>query len=347
MATLSQINKETRLTIKWGIILLVLVILIFSGIKIGGVLKEAFFPTPPAPPTVSFDKLPEVAFPKNDQVYNLSYSIDTLTGKLPEFSDRASVYKMKQERIDLLAFQRAKDKAAGLGFSSAPTALSEGVYQWTDSSSIQRKFTLSILDSEFSLDSNFYTDEKIVSGKNLPSEKEAITMAKNFLSNLSMFPDTLGDAKTKTTLFTIKNYVLIPATSFADSQLIQVNFFQKDIDEKQVFYKSPYTPNITAYITGGDSSQIVKADYFYQETLGDSATYPIKTAKETLEDLQNGKAFFASVPTSTQNISIKDVTLGYFMPNINQEYLLPIVVFTGNDGFFAYVSAVKDEWINK
>lgn len=347
MPTLNQITNETKALIKWGIITIVVIILLFLGIKIGGVVKEIFFPTPAPKPTVSFGKLPEIALPKNEQVYNLTYTINTLTGKLPNLPDRTTIYKMQQQKADLLAFQRAKDKADSIGFLSNPTTISEGVYQWADTDTLERKFTLNTLALEFTLDSNFYADAKILSGTNLPSENNAIILAKNFLTSLSMLTDGIDETKTKTELFSIKNYTLIPSTSLADTQAIQVNFFQKDIDEKPIFYKSPYTPNISLYVTGGDREQIVKANYFYQAVTEESATYPIKTAIQAFDELQKDQAFFASVPTNIQTVLIKNVTLGYFAPSENQEYLMPVIVFEGDNGFFAYVSAITDEWIDK
>jgi hypothetical protein len=346
MFTLNQVTKETKSVFKWGVISVVVVILIFLGIKIGGIFKEAFFPTPAPKPTVSFGKLPQIVFPQNSQNYSFTYSVDTLTGKLPQFSDRINVYKMNQGKADLLAFERIKNKATAIGFTQSPTPVSDGIYQWADQSQISKKLTLSALGNQLALDSNFYSDDKILSGRNLPSESQATEMAKTFLTNAAMYPDQIDETKTKTTLFTIKNYTLLPSTSFSGSQVIQVNFFQKDINEKPTFYNSPFTPNISVYIAGGDSSQIVKADYFYQQKSDENATYPIKTTQQAFEELQNGKAFFASAPSGQEQISIKDVSLGYYIPNKEQEYLMPIIVFSGSNGFYAYVSAVTDEWIS-
>ncbi len=347
MPTLSQTTKETKLIMKWGIIGIVLIALVFLGVKAGGFLKEVFFPTPPPAPTVSFGKLPKISFPENKQVENYTYSIDTLTGKLPVFSDRAIVFKTKEQKSDLLAFEKAKEKAQRLDFDQSPQTLSDGVYRWVDKSSIERKLILTVLEPKLTLDSNFYTNESILKGERLPSEEEAKSMAKDMLSKIAMFPEGIDTEKTTTTLFTIKNYALIPATSFANSQVIQVNFFQKDIDEKPVFYKSPYTPNISVYITGGERrGQIVKADYYYQELLNDEkATYPIKTADEAFEELKNGKAFYASLPTEKKDVAIKEIKLGYYIPDKSTKYIMPIIVFQGDEGFFAYISAIKDEWI--
>ncbi len=347
MPTLSQTTKETKLIIKWGIIGIALIALIFLGIKAGGFLKEVFFPTPPPAPTVSFGKLPKIGFLENKEIGNYSYSIDTLTGKLPVFPDRATVFKTKEQKSDLLAFEKSKERAQKLGFEQSPQTLSDGVYRWIDQSKIERKLTLTALEPKLILDSNFYTDEYILKGENLPSENEAISIAKDMLNSISMLPESVDEEKTTTTLFTIKNYALIPATSFAGSQVIQVNFFQKDIDEKSVFYKSPYTPNISIYITGGERRwQIVKVEYYYQELSESLATYPIKTAEEAFEELKNGKAFYASIPIEKNDINIKEVNLAYYIPDESTKYIMPVIVFEGDEGFFAYISAIKDEWID-
>lgn len=346
MPTLNQTTKETKLIIKWGIISIALMVFIFLSIKVGGFLKEALFPTPAPAPTVTFGKLPKVPFPEDEQTNNFSYSIDTLTGKLPIFSDRATIFKTTEQKPDLLAFEKAKQKASSLGFNQDPITLPDGIYKWQDQSSIEKKLTLSILELKLTLDSNFYTNEYVVSRKNLPSEDEAISIATDMLSDISMLIENIDKEKTSTTLFNIKNYALIPATSFAESQIIQVNFFQKDIDEKPVYYKSPYTPNISVYIAGGERrAQIVKADYFYQELSEEEATYPIKTADEAFEELKNGKAFYASLPIDKNEIAIKEITLAYYIPDKAYKYLMPIIAFQGDKGFYAYVSAIKDEWI--
>ena len=68
---------------------------------------------------------------------------------------------------------------------------------------------------------------------------------------------------------------------------------------------------------------------------------------EAFSELQEGKAFIPSNSNNANisNISIRNVLLGYYMGENRQDYLLPIVVFEGDNNFIAYVSAVKDEWI--
>jgi hypothetical protein len=37
--------------------------------------------------------------------------------------------------------------------------------------------------------------------------------------------------------------------------------------------------------------------------------------------------------------------LGYYDPDIYQKYLQPVYVFLGNNGFVAYVPAIKEEYV--
>ena len=43
---------------------------------------------------------------------------------------------------------------------------------------------------------------------------------------------------------------------------------------------------------------------------------------------------------------IKKIYLAYYLSEQRQNYLMPIVIFEGNNNFYAYVQAVQDEWIN-
>ncbi|MCL5432856.1 MAG: hypothetical protein M1524_01950, partial [Patescibacteria group bacterium] len=77
------------------------------------------------------------------------------------------------------------------------------------------------------------------------------------------------------------------------------------------------------------------------------ATYPIKTADESFSDLQRGDAYIVSYDGTDPNIKIKNVYLGYYLGDTEQDYLMPIVVFEGNDNFVAFISAIKNEWLGE
>jgi len=349
MLTLGQASSLTKTIAKWTVGILGTVFLILIIFRVGSMIKEIISPTPPAPPTVTFGKLPQIKFPQNNTTSQFSYTIDTLTGALPVFSDRAKVYKMVPHRPDLLAFQKGQDKVSKVEFTSKGSLVSENIYQWTDDTSLSRKIVLNTLTSDFTLTSSFFTDQTILSGIHVPDQTTAMSLAGSFLSKMSSLPSDIDPAKTKTTLFSIRNGTLVPSTSFSDTQIIRVDFFQKDIDKTPIYYSNKVIPNISILVGGGeDEPQIVNADYIYQPISDESATYPIKTADEAFSQLQEGKAFILSDVnnTSSNNISISNILLGYYVGKDRQDFLMPIIVFEGDNNFVAYLSAVKDEWIN-
>ncbi len=350
MITLSRADSLTKSAIKWTAVIIISILLITFLFRIGTAIKERFLPTPLPPPTVAFGKLSAIDFPQNTtNDRQLNFSLNTLTGTLPSFSDRAKVYKIVPNKPDLLALTKTQQKVSGIGFTSSPTHLSGDVYQWTDSDPIARKIKFNIYSLDFNLSSSFLTNQVIYSGTNLPDQNQAIGIAQSFLSSMSSFPQDIDPVKTKAVLFSINNYSLVPATSIGNAQIIRVDFFQKDMDKMPIYYPDATKSNMSVFVGGGErEAQVVKVDFIYQSISNEFSTYPIKTADETFSELKENKAYIASYGDNpnNRNIAINDVSLGYYIGESKEDYLMPIVVFKGTNGFVAYVSAVKDEWIN-
>lgn len=348
MLTLNQATSLTKNVAKWSAIIIGSVILLLILVRVGKILKEIIAPTPLPPPTVSFGKLSPIEFPKSSSIQQLNYSIDTITGALPNFPDRAKVFKIEKPSPDLLAFRKTGEIVARAGFSSPATRVLGNTYQWSDpQSSTFRKINVDIFTLQFSISSAFLGNQSVILGSNLPDPNKAKTIAQDLLLNLSFLYDDLDLEKTKTNLFSIKDSVLVPATSVSTAQIIEIDFFQKDIDKLPVIYPKANNSTINIFVGGGENqSQVVKADFFHQNISSESATYPIKTASDVFSQLKNGNTYILS-PSNNKNVSIKNVYLGYYMGNKEQNFLMPVAVFEGDNGFIAYVSAVRDEWINK
>ena len=348
MITLSKVATETKAILKWGGIGLGAIILIWILFGLGGTLKKVFFPTPPPPPTVGFGKIESIRFPVQTEVKDLTYTVDTLTGSVPNFPDRAKIFKTKDPEANLLALQNTAKKLNSLGFSSQPIPVDGNIYKWTDTSPIQRTISFDIFSSDFTLSSSYLLDKDIVSGKNLPDPSEGIVNASGFLKNLDTYPTDLDESKTKTNLFSIVSSNIIPASSLSNAQLIQVFFFQKDLDKLPIYYSNPKESSMMFMVAGGNyQGQITQARFIHQTISSENETYPIKSGDKAFEELQKGNAYIASYQGANKNISIKKVSLGYYIEDESQPYLTPIFAFEGNDSFFAYVPAVTDEWLNK
>lgn len=348
MLTLHNTVDSSKTILKWGAILSISIFLLVIVISIGTSIKEYFYPTPAPAPTVLFGKLPDINFPENFNKRDFNYTLNTLSGGLPQFEDRIKIYKTIQPQPTLLALKNTQKIAAKIGFTSEASLFSGNIYQWSDPERPQRKLRFDVLNSNFNLFSDLLSDQQVLSTNNFPDEKGAISKAESFLSDLSSYPLDFDKNKTKTFLLSIKDNEIIPATSLSSSQLIRVDFFQKDIDNFPIYYPKP--PNSTHYviISGGNfDSRAVAANFFHQSASEISTTYPIKSAKEAFEELKAGKAYVAAYYGNSKEVSIKNVFLGYYLGEEKQDYLLPIIIFEGDNGFFAYVKAVTDEWINR
>lgn len=345
MLTLNQATSETRVVLKWGGVIFLVFFLIFLIFKIGIALKQTFFPTPPAPPTVSFGKLPSIVFPSNVSDKNFNYSLNTVTGTLPTFQDRINVYKMVPISPDLLALKKAISKVSSVEFTNPELPVSAKVYQWNDNGPLNRSLTMDIFSTDFALSSTFISDPIVQSAINLPDETTAINTAQSFLSTMSSFPDDIDSTKTKTLLFSIKNNTLTTATSVSNAQVIEVDFFQKDIDKLPIYYPKAVSSTMNVLVVGGkDQPQVAQINFSHQTVSNQSATYPIKTAQDAYSLLRQGQGYIASYFGSSTDISIKNVFLAYYIGDKKQDYLFPIAVFEGDNGFFAYVPIITDVW---
>ena len=186
MLTLNRATSLTKNVTKWSAIIVGSIILILILIRVGKILKEAIAPTPLPPPTISFGKLPAIEFPTGSSSEQKNYSIDTVTGALPTFPDRAKVFKIEEPSPDLLALKKTEEKVARAGFSSPSFQISANTYQWADpQSSILRKINVDIFTSQFSVSSSFLSNQAVISGANLPQGDRAQGVAQDFLSGLS------------------------------------------------------------------------------------------------------------------------------------------------------------------
>lgn len=345
MATLNKTKKETQTVLKWGGISLAIIFLFFMGIRFLTLVKD--FLTPPPPPQASFGKLPSIPFPKQVKE-NISYSLDTLTGFLPNFSDRAKIYKITAGPPTLLGLDKTREKVTQIGFTSPGTQISEDTYQWIDqTSSLQRRITMNIFSSDFVLSSSYLITQSLETFSGPDEKNRTIETAKSFLSNMALSPQDIDENKTKTTLYAIRESALIPTSKITNAKIVKVDFFQKDLNGLPIYYDKGIS-SIIDFLIGKENNEmkVVGARFSHKNISKTSSTYAIKTASQAFSELKKGKAYIAYKPANTVEFIIKKISLGYYIGEDKQEFLMPVVVFEGNDDFIAYVSAVRDEWIS-
>ncbi len=345
MATLNKAKKETQIILKWGGIALGIIFLFLVGMRLLTLAKD--FLTPPPPPQASFGKLSSITFP-NQVKENLSYSLDTLSGFLPNFPDRAKVYKITAEQPTLLGLNKTIEKISQIGFTSPGTQISEDTYQWIDQiSSFQRTITMNIFSSDFTLSSPYLVTQSLGNFSGQDEQNRATEVAKSFLSNMSLLPQDIDENKTKNTLYSIGNSTLNLTSKVSNTKIVRVDLFQKNLDGLPIYYDRGIFSTMD-FLIGKESGElkVVDARFFHKNISQTSSTYAIKTASQAFSELQKGNAYIAYKPSDTVEFTIKKVFLGYYIGENQQEFMMPVVVFEGANDFVAYVSAVRDEWIS-
>lgn len=345
MASLKQVTTVTRHLLVIGTLSIVGIIVLLSLIN----FVKSLHPTPPPPPTVSFGKLPTISFPQRQiDPTKFTYSLETLSGDLPSFSDRVSVYDIEQPQPNLVALSTISNILSKAGFTGTPQQISQSVYKWTNTDTLPKTISADIVTDNFSLTSDFLTNQDVLQSNNIPDQNGAISLATTFLQNLSLFPGDIDTSKTKATLLSISNGQLVPATSLSSTQVIRVDFFQSDVNRLPIFYPNATYSTMYLFTAGGTSQGQVVAGHFVHQQLGtNQATYPIITAQQAFDELKKGNAYISSYDGTASTITIRNVVLGYYLGNTQQQYLMPIIIFEGDNGFYAYVPALTHAWIQK
>ena len=347
MLTLHKTTETIKKILKWTGISIGSILLIILLIRGGNALFNILFPDKPPAPTVAFGKLPPLLFPEDMVKKEFTYTLDTISGTLPTFpTDRIVVHPIIHAEPNLLNLENARTSVDEVDFNVGENAITDTVYQWTHEKKADKKIIFNIVSNDFNLNSNYFSYPEVLTAVDLPTEEEAKESAKEYLVQMGLFPEDIDEEKTTTQLLTIQNATIFPATSLSTSQLIRVDFFQKSLNELPIYYPRPPFSTMHLFIGGGErKGQIVQGQFYHQKVGEESATYPLKTAAQAFEELQQGKGYIAAYYGTSDEITITDVYLAYYIGEEKQEYLMPIVVFEGKDGFYGYVSAVTNDWV--
>ncbi len=298
------------------------------------------------------------------------------------FPDRLIVYPMIISQPNLLNLDNAKSVMASWGFiDQAGNPLTEiplggPIYEWNEPSGFQRKIIYNIINQNFTMTSNYLISLIVLNAQNLGDQNGAINTVQTFLNNANLFPTDVDitltqnpppDKKYYTTpqLFSIINGELTPTTSLSSAQVIRVDLYQKEIDysliagkdqnlthfqnfdmKMPILYPHPPFSTMNFLVASGQNEADVVSAIFNHQSINlqpnQQATYPIKTARQAYDELKNGKAYIAAYNGTSNQILINKVYLAYYIGNTQQDYLMPIIVFEGQNGFFAYVPAITN-----
>jgi hypothetical protein len=338
--------EMTKKALLFGAIGIGIIIVLFFLFRFGVFLKNTLFPTPPPPINASFGKLPAISFPKQEEKTAYTYTLDTISGDYPAFPDRVLVYKIIPEIPQFYDLARAKVKAKNIGFEVSPVPILENVYQWSENDGLQRKLIMNTLTKDFTLISAYKTFPPVEQATHLGNADSAKEAAMSFFETLNSYPETINAASTSAKLFTLQGGELVEAASINTAQIVRVDFYRREVNSLPIY--NPNFPDslIYALIGGGTTEpEVVEAQYADHNISEEASDYPIKTAEQAFSELQAGKGYVATAFGKATDIHITEIHLGYYLGKEAQEYLLPVIVFQGeNDEFTAYVPAIPDSF---
>lgn len=350
MATLTETAASVRKIIKLAGLALGVFLLIRFGWFIFNTYLRVVNPPPPPPPTVTFGKLPTINFPEKLHP-ELTLRLETPTGGTPALSDRVEVYLMPTFRSSFMALDEAKLTANKLGFEAEAKEITERRFRWENNEFLPSTLEMDIIDGSFTLKRNWQADPTILSEKQLPGKEQTVVEAKNFLRQAGLSSEELDQAEVKINYLTFSAGQYIKAPSLSEADFVQADLFRPQVNEKPVLTTDPEKGIVRIIFSGSREAEkrVIQAEYnYFPINTEQTATYPIKTASQAWRELQTRQGFIASIGDNPNGVvAIRRIYLGYYDGETSNGFLLPLIVFEGDNGFFGYVQAITNEWLEE
>ncbi|MEK7513340.1 MAG: hypothetical protein AAB430_03620 [Patescibacteria group bacterium] len=348
MATLTETAASVRKMIKFGALFLGLILIYKIGQGVYNTYLKVAKPSPAPAPTVAFGKLPTISFPEKLHP-ELTLRLETPTGGTPNLGDRAKVYLMPTFRSSFMALDQAKATAKRLGFTGTAKEITERRFIWENNEFLPSTLEMDIINGSYNLKRNWQSDPTILTDKQLPGKEQTMTEAKNFLRQAGTFGEELESAAVNISYLNFSGGQYAEAPSLSEADFVQADFFRPKVDEKPVLTTDPKQGIVRLIFSGSRETEkkVVEAIYnYFPVSLEQNATYPIKTASQAWRELQTRQGFIASTGNNPNGvITIRNIYLGYYDGETSNGFLLPIIVFEGDNGFYGYVIAITSEWL--
>lgn len=347
--TLTNVTYIGRLVVKYGIVSLVVLIVgrffLTSAIN----FWRAINPPPPPPPTMGFGLLPKLQFPSQLSGEKPGrYVLETKTGTLPSFGDRAKVFLVPQSGSSLLNDQETRQTAGVFGFVFEPEILDARTYRFVKTQPLNSYLEIDIQDKTFDLKSNYSSHPELYSSPNLPDVSTLVKSLKSYLASAELLTSDLATVSGKVIYLKSAGDKFETAVSLAEADFARVDLIRTPIDGNLLNY-SPIGDHgtISAITTGyydGPSSILEMSYHHHLVDYSHYETYPLRSTQSAWQVLQAGEGYVASGQGLDQAV-VRHVFLGYFDSFEFQPYYQPIYVFSGDEGFLGYVSAIDPKYV--
>jgi len=345
MATLTEVAGISRKGIKWGIVVLVVLMLIPG---IGRMIRAIYMrlnPPPPPPPTVRYGKLPKLNFPPVDNQATPEFKLETIGGGLPaNLPNVGKVFLVSINRSRLFAEDRAREKARRLGFTTDFVRVDDQVYRFVHQTEPAEMLVNSI-SGGFAYRLDWTQNASIYTTHTVPIGSQAVSEAKNWLNGLGLLPGELAEGTGTFKYLVATGSAMVPTELFYEANFTRVDLYRSDKDEMRVMTAGGDTSPVSIIFSGLERAErVVAANYQYSETQDtEFATYPLKGVQQAWEEMVAGEGYLAKRAGPT--VTVRKAGMAYYESTDPQGFLQPVYVFEGDAGFIGYVQAVADEYV--
>lgn len=345
MATLTEVSGLSRKVIKYGTGVLIFLMILPVLTRLGRAIYNKYNPPPEPPPQNTYGKIPAVVFPKVEGGKRPEIVLETISGGLPKFQDKANVYPVEVNKSRLLTLERYRQKAKALEINTEPIQIDDRTYRFIHPT-LPLTFEVDLITNVVTYKYDWTTDANLLRGGRIPQGNEAINEARGFFSKIGLLMDDLITGTAKYKYLTATGSALVPAPEVAEANFVRVDLFRADKDKLRIVTAGGETSPIYALISSGgyggnSNNRIVQASYQYSKLVGSGSTYALKSIDTAWKELTTGGGFI--VKSVLPKEYVRKITLAYYESNEPQAFMQPVYVFEGDAGFTAYVSAINPD----
>lgn len=211
---------------------------------------------------------------------------------------------------------------------------------------------IDITNFNFSYELDYVQDLSFFEGSLIPPKDKIEEAAIDFLKGIGRYPEELAQGKKNTIYFNYnpKENRLYATQKPQEANVVEVDFYRPDISaipESLPIVSPTYfnSQNHVLLVFNEEGYNVLKARIeFYEKSNEQVGIYPLKTGTEAWEELRAGKGLVITNENEGAEVAVKKMFLGYFDPDIYQEYLQPVYVFLGDNNFVSYIPAVSNSY---
>ncbi len=341
--SLTNIGQYGRKAVIYSAIAIAVLMVGRSLVDTSVSIYKALNPPPTPAPTMGFGYLPRPAFPTQlTEDKPTEYVLDTVGQRLPVFDSQIPVYFMPSAQPSLLALDSARQTASSLGFVFQPEKISAEEYRWRRSTPIPATLEMNIVTRHLDLTVDWASSVSLLGKKMIPTPQQLTLETRSLLRSADLLPGDVATSEPQISYIRALAGETQVVSSVSEADFVQVDLYrlapnnyptvtaQKDHGVMRILYSGSRDQGERVLRLVSNYSPVDWSNF---------ETYPVQSSQLAWRALQSGEGHVVTAPPNGKAV-VREVGLAYYEPSQAQNYFQPVYVFTGDDGFRAYVPAL-------